>query len=52
MFTHKHCPKCRGNMYTSVDYYGSYEECLQCGYIYDTNSPDAKKQPVALAEED
>jgi hypothetical protein len=26
------CPKCGGNVYLDTDYYGWYEECLQCGY--------------------
>jgi hypothetical protein len=38
MITHKQCPKCRGNIYFSEDYYGKYEECLQCGYTYDLSS--------------
>ncbi len=35
MLTQKQCPKCRGNIYLSADYYGRYEQCLQCGYTYD-----------------
>jgi predicted nucleic-acid-binding Zn-ribbon protein len=26
------CPKCGGNVYLDNDYFGWYEECLQCGY--------------------
>jgi ribosomal protein S27AE len=26
------CPKCGGSVYLDSDYYGWYEECLQCGY--------------------
>ncbi len=26
------CPKCGGNVYLDTDYYGWYEQCLQCGY--------------------
>jgi hypothetical protein len=26
------CPKCGGNIYLDTDFYGWYEECLQCGY--------------------
>jgi hypothetical protein len=35
MLTQKQCPKCHGNIYLSADYYGRYEQCLQCGYTYD-----------------
>ena len=38
-FVKKHCPKCGGNIYLDADYYGWYEQCLQCGYIYDMESP-------------
>ncbi len=26
------CPRCGGNVYLDTDYYGWYEECLQCGH--------------------
>lgn len=26
------CPKCGGNVYLDNDYFGWYEECLQCGF--------------------
>ena len=26
------CPKCGGNIYLDSDYYGWFEECIQCGY--------------------
>jgi DNA-directed RNA polymerase subunit M/transcription elongation factor TFIIS len=50
MLIHKHCPKCRGNMYTSGDYYGKYEQCLQCGYTHDLDSTE-QKSPVARVKE-
>lgn len=45
MLTHKQCPKCGGNIYLSTDYYGRYEQCLQCGYSMDLDAhDDSKKQ--------
>ena len=32
-FTKQRCPKCGGNMYLDKDFYGWYEQCLQCSYI-------------------
>jgi hypothetical protein len=43
MLTHKQCPKCRGNIYSSADYYGSYEQCLQCGYTCDLENVADRK---------
>jgi len=50
MLTHKQCPKCKGNMYKSTDYYGSYEQCLQCGYTYDVEALQVKKQTNQLKQ--
>lgn len=36
--TQKHCHKCGGNVYLDWDYYGWYEQCLQCGYTRDLES--------------
>jgi hypothetical protein len=49
MLTHKQCPKCKGNIYSSADYYGRYEQCLQCGYTMDLDIDE--KQKLALAKE-
>lgn len=47
MLTRKQCPKCGGNIYLSNDYYGRYEQCLQCGYTCDLDSIDGiKKQAL------
>jgi DNA-directed RNA polymerase subunit M/transcription elongation factor TFIIS len=43
MLTHKQCPKCGGNIYLSADYYGRYEQCLQCGYTCDLENIDERK---------
>jgi hypothetical protein len=51
MLTHKQCPKCRGNIYISADYYGRYEQCLQCGFISDLDSGDEHKKPIAQVKE-
>ena len=40
MLTRKVCPKCHGNLYKSNDYYGTYEQCLQCGYTLDLDIVD------------
>ncbi len=51
MLTHKQCPKCKGNIYVSADYYGRYEQCLQCGYTCDLDAiDDHSKQVVQLKE--
>ena len=51
MLTHKLCPKCRGNIYLSNDYYGRYEQCLQCGYTLDLDSIEEHKlKSVQLKE--
>ncbi len=32
LMSKKRCPKCGGNVYLLKDYYGWYEQCLQCSY--------------------
>lgn len=51
MLTRKQCPKCGGNIYLSGDYYGLYEQCLQCGYTYDLESAEAQHKEVVAIEE-
>ena len=31
----RRCPKCGGNLFIYNDYYGWYEQCLQCAYSRD-----------------
>ncbi len=31
----KSCPKCKGDLYLSQDFYGKFFNCLQCGFIFD-----------------
>lgn len=38
----KSCPKCKGDVVEERDYYGTYTQCLQCGYLRDV-------QPVIKA---
>ena len=51
MLTHKHCPKCGGNIYLSADYYGRYEQCLQCGYTCDLDVIDNHQKQTAQVKE-
>jgi ribosomal protein S27AE len=30
----KRCPKCGGSVLLNKDFYGWYEECLQCGHMH------------------
>ena len=46
-FIQKHCPKCGGSIFLARDYYGWYEQCLQCGYTCDLASiVEIPKKPV------
>jgi len=32
----KSCPRCNGDMFIDKDlYYGWYEQCIMCGYVYE-----------------
>ena len=35
----KACPRCKGDLNSNRDMYGSYDECLQCGYMRDFEEP-------------
>ena len=37
----KACPRCAGDLHTNRDLYGTYAECLQCGYMKDLPEPSA-----------
>ena len=41
MFWFKACPKCRGDLYSNSDVYGSYVACLQCSH-YLTEAEEAR----------
>ena len=36
----KACPRCKGDMHSTRDMYGSYRECLQCGHMTDIVDPN------------
>ena len=40
MLTLKACPRCKGDVRLEDDYYGWYEQCIQCGYIHDLEAID------------
>ena len=40
MFYFKGCPRCKGDLHSNRDMYGSYDECLQCGYMRDIEEPN------------
>lgn len=48
MLEFKACPRCRGDVHTNRDMYGTYRECLQCGYMVDVEQPN-KLGSVLLA---
>ena len=54
MIYFKACPRCRGDMYLTGDYYGEYRECLQCGYSVDVQgtrmSTVGSQRPVEHVE--
>lgn len=29
------CPRCAGDLHLKQDYYGAFEDCIQCGYSKD-----------------
>ena len=35
MWRLKSCPRCKGDVRIDWDYYGWYEQCVQCGYQRD-----------------
>jgi DNA-directed RNA polymerase subunit M/transcription elongation factor TFIIS len=52
MLIHKQCPKCGGNIYLSADYYGRYEQCLQCGYSRDLDAVNKYKNQTVQAKKE
>lgn len=47
----KSCPKCKGDVVEERDRYGSYTQCLQCGYLRDLQ-PVAKPQRMERKREE
>ena len=38
----KGCPRCKGDLHTDRDIYGTYTVCLQCGYMVDLRTHDRR----------
>ena len=38
MFKLNQCPRCQGSLQLDSDYDGSYELCIQCGFMRDKDS--------------
>jgi hypothetical protein len=45
-FVASKCPKCGGSVYLDSDYFGWYEECLQCGFVSDLKEMGKVKNPL------
>ncbi len=45
------CPKCKGDVVRETDHYGSYMQCVQCGYLRDIAEPAKPRLAVVEAEE-
>ena len=45
----KACPRCKGDLHSHRDMYGSYDECLQCGYMQDIEEPNKLLAALAAA---
>ena len=39
MIKFKVCPRCHGDLYLNEDVFGKYLNCLQCGYMKDSEAP-------------
>ncbi|MBE0480808.1 MAG: hypothetical protein IBX68_07500 [Dehalococcoidia bacterium] len=51
MWRLKKCPKCRGDVYLDKDFFGWYEECLQCGFHREfavQQEPELEREPVMV----
>ncbi len=47
----KGCARCKGDMHINRDMYGSYRECLQCGYMVDIDEPNKLLESLNLTAE-
>ena len=51
MMKFKGCPRCGGDAFIDWDFYGWYEQCIQCGYMHYMESTATvkaeKSRPVA-----
>lgn len=46
-FTSQKCPKCGGNIYLDSDYWGWYEQCLQCSHTSYLETMVEVREPVS-----
>lgn len=47
MIRFKACPKCGGDLYVNKDNYGTFVNCMQCGYLKDvTEETQAPRAPI------
>lgn len=44
MIFFRSCPKCRGDIQLTQDVYGTFKECIQCGFIL-----ELEEEPTAPA---
>ncbi len=44
MIKFKVCPRCHGDLYLNEDIFGKYVNCLQCGYMKDSEPPALTKK--------
>ena len=51
MIYFKACPRCRGDMTLTGDHYGSFKECLMCGYEADVESDSTMEMAAKLVVE-
>ena len=40
------CPRCKGDVELNRDYYGWYQQCLQCGYLRDLQTVVQVKEKI------
>ena len=46
MFWLESCPRCHGDLSGSIDNYGSFVNCMQCGhYLSDAEESELKSEP-------
>ena len=46
----KACPRCEGDLHTNRDMYGSYRQCIQCGYMRDLPRADQALRSLKLSD--
>ncbi len=44
------CPRCEGDLHTNRDMYGSYKQCIQCGYMRDLPHADQVLRSLKLSD--